>query len=141
MHDLNIGDFCKDTARIILTLYRRFPQKSTLYVEDISGPDLADDFGLHSPRHMACFSAILWLAEEGWLRYTSTIQQDAVDEVVLSQKAFVFFASPATSNQYDNDTLNPLKQTRIQQLDTILQSETSDKLNAYVIAQMQLFLS
>ncbi|WP_370981459.1 hypothetical protein [Agaribacterium sp. ZY112] len=129
MHELNIGDFCKDAARIILTLYRRFPSKSTLYIEDIIGPDTPDEFGLHSNRHMACFSAVLWLAEEGWLRYGDTIQQEAFDEVVLSQKSFVYFAS--TETEPDSAI------TRIAQLEKTLKKASSDKLNACVIAYMR----
>ncbi|WP_096087603.1 hypothetical protein [Agaribacterium haliotis] len=141
MHELNIGDFCKDAARIILSLYQRFPQKSTLYIEDISGPDNPDDFGLHSSRHMACFSTVVWLAEEGWLRYGDNIQQEAFDEVVLSQKAFVYFAGVDTLDNASNSTPDGTgTQTRIHKLEQILKNKSSDQLCAYIIEQMQAFL-
>lgn len=93
MHDLHIGDFYNDVARILVLLYKRFPVRSALYIEDIIGPDNTDEFGLHSPRHTSCFSAALWLAEEGYFRYSGTIQQHALDEAVLSQASFLYFTT------------------------------------------------
>jgi len=131
MFDLHISDFNKDTARIILTLYRRFPVKTTLYVEDICGPDSPDEFGLHSPRHTACFSAILWLAEEKYLRYNQTIQQEAFDEVVLTQACFTHFSSI--------DRLSNPTRTKISQLENILESKNSTELDSFIHQEMVLF--
>jgi len=91
--DLHINDFYKDVGLILLHLYAYFPRKSTLYVEDISGPDSPDEFGLHSPRHQSCFSTIIWLADAGYLQYQDCIRQEAVDQVVLSHKAFTLLSS------------------------------------------------
>lgn len=88
MADIHIEEFYRDTAIILVQLYNAFPRKVSLYVEDISGPDSPDEFGLHSRRHRACFGTMLWLAEEGHIRYQDTINQDAVDQVVLTQPAF-----------------------------------------------------
>lgn len=88
MADIHIEEFFRDTAIILVQLYNAFPRKVSLYVEDISGPDSPDEFGLHSRRHRACFGTMLWLAEEGHIRYEDTISQDAVDQVVLTQPAF-----------------------------------------------------
>ena len=55
MADIHIDDFYRDVAAIFLRLYALFPRKSTLFVEDISGPDQPDEFGLHHPRFEACF--------------------------------------------------------------------------------------
>jgi hypothetical protein len=93
MADLHIDDFYKDVAKIFLRLYSIFPRKTTLYVEDISGPDEPDEFGLHHPRFEACFSAMVWLAEHGYLIFESNVRQEALDQVVLSQKAFLLLAS------------------------------------------------
>lgn len=97
MADIHIEEFYKDTAIALVQLYGAFPRRVNLFVEDISGPDDADDFGLHSKRHMACFGALLWLAEEGFLRYVDTIRQEALDQTVLSQKTFVRLSAPADS--------------------------------------------
>lgn len=164
MHDLHIGDFYKDVAGILITLYMRFPQKSTLYIEDINGPDTPDEFGLHSPRHLSCFSAALWLAEEGYLRFTQTIHQDALDEVVLTQAAFLFFSSPddpltalngsdsalsqhnSAATQGDTDlsksgnTQSPhLISTRIAKIKSLVKTGASADLNSYMHIKMQLF--
>lgn len=93
MADIHIEDFYKDTALILLQLYLLFPRKTSVYVEDIAGPDAPDEFGLHSPRHMACFGAMLWLADEGHLRYEDTIRQEAIDQAVLTRESFVRLSS------------------------------------------------
>tara|TARA_R110001592_G_scaffold38609_1_gene127284 strand:- start:131261 stop:131716 length:456 start_codon:yes stop_codon:yes gene_type:complete len=93
MADIHIDDFYRDVATIFLRLYAVFPRKSTLYVEDICGPDQPDEFGLHNPRFQAGFSAIVWLAEHGYLNFQETIRAEALDQVVLSQKTFLLLTS------------------------------------------------
>ncbi|TGN41419.1 hypothetical protein [Marinobacter confluentis] len=95
MADIHIEEFYKDTAVTLVQLYGAFPRRVNLFVEDIAGPDDPDDFGLHSKRHMACFGALLWLAEEGFLRYVDTIRQEALDQAVLTRKAFIRLSAPA----------------------------------------------
>lgn len=96
MADIHIEEFYKDAAVALVQLYNAFPRRINLFVEDIAGPDEPDEFGLHSKRHMACFGALLWLAEEGLLRYVDTIRQEALDQAVLTHKAFVRLSSPAS---------------------------------------------
>lgn len=98
MADLHIEDFYKDGVCALLQLYFAFPRRISVFVEDICGPDTVDEFGLHSKRHLGCLGAMLWLAEEGFLRYTDTIRQDAIDQAVLTQKAFLLLSAyaPAT---------------------------------------------
>lgn len=93
MPDLHIDDFYKDAALILLQLYQVFPRKAAIYVEDISGPDEPDEYGLHSKRYMACLSAMLWLAEQGYLSFESTIRQEAIDQAVLTHKGFTLLSS------------------------------------------------
>ncbi|MEM0954522.1 MAG: hypothetical protein AAGI24_10325 [Pseudomonadota bacterium] len=93
MADLQIDDFYRDCALILLRLYASFPRKTVLYVEDISGPDTPDEFGLHSDRHQACFSAMCWLGEAGYLSFVETIRQEALDQVVLTQRGFLLLSS------------------------------------------------
>ncbi|AHL76151.1 hypothetical protein CH92_14035 [Stutzerimonas stutzeri] len=87
--DLQIDDFYRDAAASLLMLYQAFPRKITLYVEDLIGHEEPDEFGLPSKRHQSCLGALLWLAEEGYLRFESTIQFLAVDQAVLTEKAFL----------------------------------------------------
>lgn len=93
MADLNLLDFYKDAALAMLQLHMTFPRKVELYVEDLIGPDHVDEFGLHSKRHDACYGTLLWLAEEGYLRYQTTIRQDAIDQAVLTGKSLVLLNS------------------------------------------------
>lgn len=95
MSDLHIDDFYRDAARILAALYAQFPRKTTLYVEDISGPDTPDEFGLHSPRHQACFHTMMWLGSCDYLRYDQAVRQEALDQVVLSHRGFLLLSSAA----------------------------------------------
>jgi hypothetical protein len=88
MLDVHIDDFFKDCAVVLLHGFKYFPTKQTLYTEDICGPDDADEFGLHSPRHLSAFGAIIWLQEEGYIRFSEIDRQESVDEFVLTSKAF-----------------------------------------------------
>ena len=88
MSALNVDDFYKDTARALVALYNVFPRPVALYVEDIAGPDEPDEYGVHSHRHQACFATLVWMGEEGLLRYADTIKQEAIDQAVLTGKCF-----------------------------------------------------
>lgn len=94
MADIHIADFYKDAARILVQLYKSFPRRVTLFVEDIAGPDTPDEFGLHSPRHEACLATMLWLAQSGYVTYESLIRQEAMDQATLTQRGFTLLASP-----------------------------------------------
>lgn len=87
--DLHIDDFYTDAAKGLLILYQAFPTKSTLYMDDIIGYMAPDEFGLPSNRQQRCLSTFIWLAEEGYLRYQSTIRFEALDQIELCEKAFV----------------------------------------------------
>jgi len=93
MADLHIDDFYRDCALILLRLYASFPRKSILYVDEVCGPDSPDEFGLHSQRHHACLSAMIWLGEAGYLSFTETIRDEALDQAVLTQVGFLLLNS------------------------------------------------
>ncbi|MEZ5540308.1 MAG: hypothetical protein R3E63_10270 [Pseudomonadales bacterium] len=93
MSDIHIDDFYKDAARILLVLYQYFPRPYTVYVADISGFDEPDEYGLHSDRHNACFSTMVWLADAGLLRYVDVINKEAIDQAVLTSKAINLLAT------------------------------------------------
>ncbi|MEP5765625.1 MAG: hypothetical protein ABJ308_13610 [Halieaceae bacterium] len=93
MADLHIDDFYRDCGMILLRLYASFPRKTVLYVDDVCGPDTPDEFGLHSERHQSCFSAMTWLAEAGYLDFTETIREEALDQAVLTQRGFLLLSS------------------------------------------------
>lgn len=93
MSDIHIEDFYKDVAHIFLILYKHFPRKVILYVEDVCGPDDPDEFGLHSERFLSAFSAMVWLGEQQFLRYDAPIKQEALDQAVLTERGFLLLSS------------------------------------------------
>lgn len=93
MADLHIDDFYKDVARIFAHLYASFPKKIILFVEDVSGPDTPDEFGLPCPRFQSCFSTMVWLADAGHIAFETTIRQEALDQAVLTHKGFNLLTS------------------------------------------------
>lgn len=93
MLDIHITEFYNDVARILLTLYKTFPRQVSVYVEDISGLDTPDEYGLHSERHLSCFNTFLWLKQEGLLRYDDVERQLAFNQCVLTLDGFRWLAS------------------------------------------------
>ncbi|WP_447592263.1 hypothetical protein [Aquipseudomonas campi] len=102
--DLQIDEFYKDAAAGMLALYQAFPRKIGLYVEDLIGREEPDEFGLPSKRHQSCLGALLWLAEEGYIRFDSTIAYDALDQAVLSEKGFLRLSRSIPNPQTDDQT-------------------------------------
>lgn len=86
MFDLHIEDFYKDCAKALISLYGQFPRKTILFVEDVAGPDQPDEYGVHSERFQSGFGALIWLSQEGFLAFESTIRQEALDQAILSAK-------------------------------------------------------
>ncbi|WP_237060592.1 hypothetical protein [Microbulbifer sediminum] len=89
LDDLHIHDFYRDAGRTLLALFLQFPAPATVYVEDIAGPDTPDEFGLHSPRHLACLGAMTWLKQSGYIHFTQLVRQEAVEEASLTHSAFL----------------------------------------------------
>lgn len=136
MSDLHIDDFFKDVAKILTQLYLSFPRKTTLYVEDLVGPDQVDDFGMHSDRHLACLGAMLWLAEEDYLRYDDTIRQEAVDQAVLTGRAFNLLNMPCEGNLPQSEDLpesiRAERSTNVARVREALRSQSSARVRAVV---------
>lgn len=134
MSDIHILDFYKDAAKTLLQLYKCFPRKDIVFVEDIAGPDDPDEFGLHSTRHQACFSSFLWLADSGYLSFDDTIRQEAIDQACLSHRAFTLLSAPAQDLQTDADSsaLNRSQLRNINQLRQHLKSGDSYALEEFM---------
>ena len=139
MADLHIDDFYRDVATVFLRLYAVFPRKTILYVEDICGPDQPDEFGLHNPRFEAGFSAMVWLAEHGYLNFQETIRAEALDQAVLSRRAFLLLSSGSElglAAPLDADTISPsvaeLSRSNIAQLRAVLREGSSINLRKCV---------
>jgi len=121
MADIHIEEFYKDCARILVQLYNAFPRKIMLYVEDIAGPDEPDEYGIHSPRHQSCFAAMLWLAEENYLRYTDVVRQEALDQATLTQRSFLLLSGVAEPLP-DTAATSPLPPSVTEELHTRISS-------------------
>jgi hypothetical protein len=137
--NLHIDDFYKDAAKGLLLLYQAFPKKSTLYIDVLIGYMPPDELGLPSDRQQRCLSTFLWLAEEGYLRYHSTVRFEALDQIELSEKTFVRLSS-IIDPLPDAIESAPQSVRRVQgslasQLREALQAEHSER----VIELMQLF--
>jgi hypothetical protein len=50
---------------------------------------------------------MLWLAQEGFLRYDDIIRHEAVDQAVLTQHAFVTLSAPAHHDELPANILPP----------------------------------
>lgn len=135
MADIHIDDFCRDAALTLLHLYSAFPRRASVYVEDIAGPDSADDVGLHSDRHMACLGTMLWLAEEGYIRYDAIIYQDGIDQAVLTGRSFTLLSSLSDVRYEQPAPELPAavaveKMTLVEQMRAALRSGESRKITA-----------
>ncbi|WP_346839583.1 hypothetical protein [Microbulbifer sp. SAOS-129_SWC] len=106
LDDLHINDFYRDAGRTLLALFNQFPAPATVYVEDIAGPDTPDEFGLHSPRHLACLGAISWLKQSGYIHFTQLVRQEAVEEAVLSHRGFLLLVGKNDAGESSAHRLN-----------------------------------
>lgn len=128
MNDIHIEDFYRDAALILIALYKHFPRKQLLFVEDISGPDTPDEFGLHTPRHLSCLQTMIWLGDEGFLRYEDIVRQEAIEQSVLTQRAFLLLSSvelPASEAMPSSRSLLISQYTHVQRLQNAVKSQDS----------------
>ena len=95
MADINIENFYRHIGKSLSILYAAFPTKSPIYVDDVAGIDEPDEYGLHSPDYTSGFFALIWLGDEGYLRYADTIRQDGIDQAALTHKAFLRLTQPS----------------------------------------------
>jgi len=102
MFDIHIEEFFHDSFKVLNTLYQAFPKKCNVFVEDIAGADQPDEYGLHSDRFQCCFGSMLWLEQEGFIRFESTLRQEAIDQASLTMKGLVM-VSTLCRNKYIND--------------------------------------
>ncbi|HIG42341.1 MAG: hypothetical protein ABGY96_05090 [bacterium] len=120
MADINIENFYRHIARILSILYTNFPTKAAIYVDEVAGVDEPDEYGLHSPTYTAGFYTLLWLEEEGYMRYADVIRQDGVDQASLTKKAFLrltevanpIYSEPSIEVQESNNiiSLQPMEE-------------------------------
>ena len=114
MADINVENFYKHIAKILNILYTHFPTRAALYVDEVAGVDEPDEYGLHSPTYTAGYFAMLWLADEGYIRFSDTIRQDGVDQASLTHKAFLKLTSTCDPIYVAPKTEEPLNVVQIQ---------------------------
>ena len=145
MSDIHIEEFYHDIGLILSRLHASFPRRTTLYVEDISGEDTPDEYGLHSERYMSCLSAMSWLNDQGYIDFESMVKQEAIDQVVLTEKSFWILANQATINMGDDtpelENLPPYiaqkSITNVSLLRRALKSKSSIKISQIVFHIME----
>lgn len=138
MADIHIDDFFKDAAAALLQLYLQFPRPVQLFVEDLTGPQEVDEFGLANNRHMACFSTLLWLGEEDFIRYADTVRYEALDQATLTGRCFTALVSPTAGAvvdaQADLPTYLQLEQgTQIYRIRDALENRSSIAIRAAMV--------
>ena len=145
MTDINAEEFFKDSAKILTTLYLVFPRRHTLFVADICGPEEPDEFGMHRERYLSCLGTLLWLGEEGYLRFEETIRFEAIDQAILTGRCFTLLSSTErTSSQFaptnPDSTVPPSEQleqaTSIQHIRRALSERSSTMLRVVMMDLM-----
>ncbi len=139
--DLHIDDFYRDAALGLVMLYQSFPRPVTLYLDDMVGILPPDEVGLPHPRQQQCLATLLWLAGESYIRHLGTLGYEALDQVELTEKAFVRLScSSHPFNDQPADTPASIRRANgslVQQLRRHLQARNSEAL----ISVMQHFFS
>jgi hypothetical protein len=141
MTDINVDDFFKDAARTLTALYGVFPRRQAIFVDDVYQMEEPDEFGLHSDRYQACFSTLLWLGEEGYLRFEDTIRGEAIDQAVLTGRAFTLLSSPVAPTGTDEepdlpDLVRLERATHVHRIKTALKDRSSKALRQAMIDLM-----
>ena len=130
---LNIDDFCRDVARAVVMLAAQFPRPLNLFVEDVYQSEETDEFGLHSDRFLACFSALLWLADEGLIRYTDTVRTECLEQAVLTSAALRALLVPTALDEA-NPSLSVDASTLLEQLRGALRARSSTDVRLHVLS-------
>jgi hypothetical protein len=142
LSDIHIDDFFRDAAKALNRLYSSFPRKVPVFVEEIAGTVTTDEFGVPGDRYVACFGTLVWLAEEGYLRYDDTIRMEAIDQAVLTGRCFSVLTMQAVTDTPADETLpasvRSEQSTHIHQLREALKSGSSARVRAAMTAVMAL---
>ncbi len=141
MSDINVDDFFKDAAKVLNQLYGMFPRRHTVFVEDICGFEEPDEFGMPTDRHLACLGTLLWLGEEGFLRYEDVIRQEAIDLAVLTGKCFTALCSRTTSKPAEEtlpESIRTERATHIYRLRDALSAKSSATVRAAMLELMSI---
>jgi hypothetical protein len=120
--DIHIEYFIKDVAKVFCVLYESFPIKRALYTDEISGPTQTDEFGLLSKRDEQSIAAMVWLAEEEYIRFLHVIPQEGIESAILTRKAYQLL-----HNYHDQEQLLNIDCIRL-----AIKEKDSEKLKKFV---------
>jgi hypothetical protein len=137
--DINVDDFFKDAAKTLVALYGVFPRRHAIFVDDIYAAEEPDEFGLHSDRYQACFGTLLWLGEEGYLRFEEPIRNEAIDQAVLTGRCFTLLSSPTGAPAAEPglpDLVRLERSTHIFAIQSALKDRSSGALRQAMVALM-----
>lgn len=126
MLDLHITEFYNDTGRIFNRLYSSFPRLITIWLDEISGPDTVDEYGMHSDRHMACYSTMLWLQEEGYLRYSDIEKEDGFNHCCLTQKGYGLMSGIILENETGYRPIDRIRAALKEKSSTLMEEAVTD---------------
>lgn len=129
MLDIHIIEFYTDVGKIFWRLYQNFPRKISIWVEDISGPDQPDEYGLHSDRYMATYNTMIWLMEEGYIRYQDVEQNEVFNHCCLTEKGYVLLVN------IDDPTIE--EERSINQISAALKEKSSTQMQSVVAKVIQ----
>ena len=139
MNSLHIDEFYHDCGKALIQLFNAFPRLITVYVDDLiprSATECGtDEYGIPTRRHQACFDTLLWLADEGYIRYQSRIQQSALDQVVLTEKSFLRLTSLIVEDNNNVKMKRPINQAYL--LHQAIKSGHTEVINKAVIEFLQ----
>lgn len=51
---------------------------------------------MHSDRYLACFQTLVWLREEGFIRFAQTLRADAVEQAALTGRCLALLIQPSS---------------------------------------------
>lgn len=131
MYDIHIEEFYGDCARILLQLYMSFPRKHAVFVEDIAGPDMPDEYGIHSARFQSCFGAMIWLEAEGYLSSEALIRQEAIDQASLTAKGLRLLTQ--MSDRLEEHDHLPKRAPNVEHIRQMLKHGTSTQMTQLMI--------
>jgi hypothetical protein len=129
---LNIDDFSRDVARTLVILASVFPRPREVFVEDVYQPEETDEFGMHSDRYLACFQTLVWMREEGFIRFTNTVRTDSVEQAVLTGRCLALLIQP-TSLQGGSPAIAIETNTLLHQLHAALELGSSTAIRLSVM--------
>ena len=94
--------------------------------------------GVRGQRHLACFATLVWLGEEGYLRFEDVIRQEAIDQAVLTARCFTLLSTPgaAEPSQHLPESVRAEQSSAIHKIRDALRDRSSPALRGVMVDLM-----